>query len=121
MSLEAKLEEATKAIVALTAALHAVGINTPATKPEAPQRDVKAPAPKAEAEPKPEAKAPATTPAPLNYEEDVKPRALLVAGKGGRDALIKACQDAAGVNSPKDAKPEQYAALVAEFDRVLAS
>lgn len=120
MSLEAKLEENTKALIAMTAALHAVGLNTPAAPaaaapvtPAAPKAPPKAAAPAAPAP---------AAPAALDYVRDIKPKALKLAQRdaGGREALMAVLAEV-GVASAKDAPADKYPALLAALDKALVA
>lgn len=112
MSLETRIEENTKALLALTAALAAGNLGKPvlqsadvATPKPA---DKPAPQPKAET-PAPTASTPATSTADkaVSYD-DVKNAALALAAKKGRDGLLKVLGEF-GVQKATDLKPEQYA------------
>jgi hypothetical protein len=135
MSLEQVIQENTAAINALIATMVGKGASpsaigtavheavekalTPAEDKAAAAAHLKDKAEKAEAAK--EEKAPATpgTEA-LDYEKHVKPAALALAAKKGRDALVAALQPF-GCATAKDAKPEQFAALVDALNAAAAA
>jgi hypothetical protein len=124
MSLEANVAELNTNIKALIAAIAGAGVFAPSEpQPLSPAQDkaaaaahIKAKAEKAEAkaDPKEEPKVEA-----VDYEKHVKPAALKLASKKGRDALV-GVYTAFGV-SAIDAKPEQYAGLLAAINEALAA
>lgn len=136
MSLEVALEKNTAALTALLA--HIVGgglVKEPSMK--VPQTVIDAgkaivagtkPTPKADAKEAAQDVQPAgttpvdmtTTPAdPLDYERDIKPKALALAKAKGRDALF-AVLGTFGAQKANDVKPEQFADLFAALDKAMA-
>lgn len=114
MSLEVQIETLNTNIVALIGALQAGGVPPAAAKAETPKTD------------KPAATKPAAkteTPAPveaLDYEKHVKPAALALAAKKGRDALMKVLGEF-GAASAKDVKPESFASLIEKLNAAAAA
>lgn len=126
MSLEAKVEALTAAVLGLTAAMqYAVGTKPiigadPAVKPakEAAKPTAQAPvtpAPAAAPAPAPAAAQPAKV---LTYDDVKVPFLALV--KKNRD-LALATLKPFGLDSLKPAKPEQFAAILAALNNALAS
>jgi hypothetical protein len=127
MSLEQALQENTAALLQLTAVIAGKTATTSVGEPKKPD------APTAFSQPgatppttAPKAVAHATIPATvsatatvLNYEKDIKPVALQLAAKKGRDALL-AVYTEVGVNA-KDATPDQYPAMLAALQKSLAA
>jgi hypothetical protein len=62
----------------------------------------------------------APTAVALDYEKDVKPLALQLAKAKGRDALIKVLGEF-GLAQANQAKPEQFAAIVAKINEALTA
>lgn len=129
MSLEIALQENTATLKELIGALQSMG------KPESiPVTAARKPAPKAEAlaaekpAPSVEEKAPAldtkvvaepaSEASPLDYDKDVKPRILLLAGKD-RQAVVEVL-GRFGVTTAKDLQPDQYAQAIEDVNRLLA-
>ena len=115
MTIEAKLEALTAAVVGLTAAIQGAQA-TPSTKPAkvSPSIDAAAPATQAPAAP---AAVPAAAKA-LTYDDVKVPFLALV--KKNRD-LALATLKPFGLDSLKPAKPEQFAAILAALNNALAS
>lgn len=129
MTIEAKLEALTAAVLGLTAAVqNAVG-NKPiigadpaviaSTKPAKEAAKAAAPAPATPAPAATPAAAPAAAPAKALTYDDVKVPFLALVKKN-RD-LALATLKPFGLDSLKPAKPEQFAAILAALNNALAS
>jgi hypothetical protein len=136
MSLEAALQKNTEASLQLTAMLAAVigkglgpkAFDLEAANAAAAQKTADAVAARpatvvvaANITPATEpAPAPAATGAALDYEKDVKPKALAASRKLTREPFI-ALLNEFGVVKVSEATPDQWPALVAAFDKALAA
>lgn len=119
MSLEVALQENTKAVLALTALMSGgKAFNVEKATADA-KAEIKAAQERVPAKTVVAANVGEATPsATLDYERDVKPKALAVAKTKGRDALVAILAEF-GLKGTPDAKPEQYPELVKKFDAAL--
>lgn len=123
MSLELAIHENTATLKELIGALQSMGkleiipvTDKPAPKKAAPKLEQPAAAPAAEAAP--EVQEEAAAPITLDYDKDVKPRILLLAGKD-RQAVVEML-GRFGVTNAKELQPDQYAQAIADVNRLLA-
>lgn len=107
MTLEAALQENTKAVLALVAQL--AGGAVAADKPAKTEKAVTAKAEKAA--PKVE-ETETAKPEGLDYETQVKPRVLAVVKARGREVIDALLSEHFGVKSAKEVKPADYPALL---------
>lgn len=107
MTLEAALQENTKAVLALAAQLAggAVAADKPAKAEKATTAKAEKAAPKVE-------ETEAAKPEGLDYETQVKPRVLAVVKAKGREVVDALLLENFSVKSAKEVKPDQYQTLL---------
>jgi hypothetical protein len=136
MSLEAKIEALTAAVVALTAKLEATPVPAVPPTPAAPTPSAPAPAPVESAAPAPVAASPSKMPEPPTFQAPAAPAAgaPFTDGKGLIDYVMSSYKTLGpqkgvqmqgvltglGYQNINDVKPEHYAALYAGIEALKA-